>query len=74
MDNVYREAMAEVDYIISFLDAEKYRKIPPKLLDIIKREKSTTYMPTFDSNKSFDEQNFTPQVVALLAILNKYIK
>lgn len=74
MDERYREAMAEVDYIISFLEPEKYNKIPPKLLEVIKREKSNTYIPKFDSNKSYDEQNFTPEVVALLAILNKYIK
>ena len=74
MDETYREAMAEVDYIISFLESEKYNKIPTKLLEIIKREKSNTYIPIFDANKSYDEQNFTPEVVALLAILNKYIK
>jgi len=74
MNEIYREAMAEVDYIISFLEPEKYNKIPPKLLEIIKNEKSDTYIPTFDSEKSYDEQNFTPEVVALLAIFNKYIK
>ena len=74
MDERYREAMAEVDYIISFLEPQKYNKIPLKLIEIIKREKSNTYMPIFDSNKSYDDQNFTPEVIALLAILNKYIK
>ena len=74
MNTVYREALSEAEYVLSFLDKEKQNKIPIKLRNLINREKSKDYTPKFDLNKTVEEQEISKEAIALLAyIYQKYI-
>lgn len=58
----YMEALSEVDYIISNLEQEELEKIPNKLRDFIKNNKSKTYMIG-------DIDNLREETYAILAFI-----
>lgn len=74
MERVYREALSETEYVLSFLEKERQSKIPIKLRNLIKEEKSKDYIPKFDVNKPVNQQNISREAVALLVyIYKKYL-
>ncbi len=75
MTNAYRKALKEVEVIIGYLDEEKRKRIPRRLIDMIKKEKMKNYQYEFNPLKPYEEQNFSKETEAILAIIyEKYIK
>lgn len=71
MEKVYREALSEAEYVLSFLEEEKQNKIPIKLRKLIHKEKSKEYIPKFDLNKDVTSQEMSKESIALLAYIYK---
>lgn len=75
MEKVYKEALSETEYILSFLEEEKRNRIPIKLRKLIKEEKSKDYVPRFNVDKPVKEQEISKETVAFLAyIYKKYLE
>lgn len=62
-------AYAEVDTILSLMDEEYVNRVPKKLRDIFKGEKSSDYKLSIDTSKSLNEQNLQRETMILLAML-----
>lgn len=63
-------AYAEVDTILSLMNEKYVNRIPEKLRDIFKDEKSSDYKPNIDPKRSLNEQNLQRETLVILATLS----
>lgn len=70
MENTLSKAYAEVDTILSFMEIQFIEKVPKKLRETIKNEKSKEYHPKIDKSIPLDEQNLERKTYAILAMLD----
>ena len=60
---------AELSEILKMMEPEEVNKIPKKLLEVIEKEKSNTYIPNYDSKIEINSQNIKKETLAMLALL-----
>lgn len=60
---------AELSEILKMMEPEEVNKIPKKLLEVIEKEKSNTYIPNYDSKIELNSQNIKKETLAMLALL-----
>lgn len=59
---------AEIDAILNLMDEKYVNKIPKKLKNIFKEEKSFDYKPVIDTKKALNEQKLQKETLVILAI------
>lgn len=60
---------AELSEILKMMEPKEVNKIPKKLLEVIEKEKSNTYIPNYDSKIELNSQNIKKETLAMLALL-----
>ena len=60
---------AELSEILKMMEPEEANKIPKKLLEVIEKEKSNTYIPNYDSKIELNSQSIKKETLAMLALL-----
>ena len=60
---------AELSEILKMMEPEEVNKIPKKLLEVIEKEKSNTYIPNYDSKIELKSQSIKKETLAMLALL-----
>ena len=70
MENDDEIAYAEVDEILQLLEQEYVDRIPNKIKDFLKEERSKEYNPIIRTDIPLDEQNLNRNTFILLAVLN----
>lgn len=60
---------AELSEILKMMEPEEVNKIPKKLLEVIEKEKSNTYIPNYSSKIELNSQNIKKETLAMLALL-----
>lgn len=60
---------AELSEILKMMEPEEVNKIPKKLLEVIEKEKSNTYIPNYDSKIELNGQSIKKETLAMLALL-----
>lgn len=60
---------AELSEIIKMMEPKEVNKIPKKLLEVIEKEKSNTYIPNYSSKIELNSQNIKKETLAMLALL-----
>lgn len=65
----YSEAIVEVLEILNHSDDNIIEKIPKSLIEFWKREKSTTYKPNLDHNKSINEMELKNKTKSIITML-----
>ena len=60
---------AEIDAILNLMDEKYTNKIPQKLKNIFKEEKSLDYKPVIDTKKALNEQKLQKGTLVILAML-----
>ena len=68
---IYRNAFAEVEYIINNLPQEEIEKIPSKFRKFIEKEKNTKYNVEIDMDIELKEQNILKETRYILTIIYK---
>lgn len=63
-------AYTEVNEILRLMEEEYVQKVPQKIRDFFKEEKSDEYKPVIDVEKPLTEQNIKRETLVLLAVLN----
>jgi len=69
MDNI-KNAYAEVDMILGYMEQKYIDKVPEKLRKIFREEKNKDYKPNINPAIPLAEQNLQKQTLSLLAMLN----
>lgn len=70
MENNDEIAYAEVDEILKLLEQEYVDRIPDKIKNFFKEERSKEYNPIIRADIPLDEQNLNRNTFILLAVLN----
>lgn len=65
----YSEAIVEVLEILEYSDDNILEKIPKKLIKFWERNKSKTYKPNLDHNKSISEMNLKDKTKSILSMI-----
>ena len=65
----YSEAIVEVLEILEYSDDNILKKIPKKLIKFWERNKSKTYKPNLDHNKSIIEMNLKDKTKSILSMI-----
>lgn len=65
----YSEAIVEVLEILEYSDDNILEKIPKKLIKFWERNKSNTYKPNLDHNKSISEMNLKDKTKSILSMI-----
>lgn len=60
---------AELSEILKMMEPKEVNKIPKKLLEVIEKEKSNTYIPNYSSRIELNSQNIKKETLAMLALL-----
>ena len=60
---------AELSEILKMMEPEEVNKIPKKLIEVIEKEKSNTYIPNYDSKIELNSQSIKKETLAMLALL-----
>lgn len=60
---------AELSEILKMMEPEEVNKIPKRLLEVIEKEKSNTYIPNYDSKIELNSQSIKKETLAMLALL-----
>lgn len=70
MPNIeYSEAIVEVLEILEYSDDNILKKIPKKLIKFWERNKSKTYKPNLDHNKSISEMNLKDKTKSIIGMI-----
>lgn len=64
------EVYSEVDEFIELLEEKEKNRIPYKIRQIFKEEKSKEYIKGIDRNKTIKEQHLKDDTLTIIAILN----
>lgn len=70
MENDLFKAYAEVDEILALMESKYIEKIPKKMREMFKNERTLDYKPEIEIDIPLDEQNFQRKTFAILAMLN----
>lgn len=70
MENNDEIAYAEIDEILNNLEDEYVERIPTKIIEFFKEEKSKEYNPVIRADIPLEEQNLNRNTLVILAILN----
>lgn len=65
----YREAIVEVLEILQYSDDCIIEKIPKKLIEFWQKNKSTTYKPNLDHNKSINEMDLKNKTKSIITMI-----
>jgi hypothetical protein len=65
----YSEAIVELLEILEYSDDKILEKIPKKLIKFWKRNKSKTYKPNLDHDKSISEMNLKDKTKSILSMI-----
>ena len=65
----YSEAIVEVLEILEYSDDNILEKVPKKLIKFWERNKSKTYKPNLDHNKSIIEMNLKDKTKSILSMI-----
>lgn len=65
----YIKAYTEVSCLLEYLPQSYIDKLPPKLIELIKKQSDERYYINIDTNKSLLEQNFSPKTKDLIAVI-----
>ena len=57
------------EVVPTYREPEEVNKIPKKLLEVIEKEKSNTYIPNYDSKIELNSQSIKKETLAMLALL-----
>ena len=60
---------AELSEILKMMEPKEVNKIPKKLLEVIEKEKSNTYIPNYSSKIELNSKNIKKETLAMLALL-----
>ena len=60
---------ADLSEILKMMEPKEVNKIPKKLLEVIEKEKSNTYIPNYSSKIELNSQNIKKETLAMLALL-----
>ena len=60
---------AELSEILKMMEPKEVNKIPKKLLEVIEKEKSNTYIPNYSSKIELNSQNIKKETLAMIALL-----
>lgn len=60
---------AELSEILKMMEPKEVNKIPKKLLEVIEKEKSNTYIPNYSSKIELNSQNIKKETLVMLALL-----
>jgi len=71
MNTEYREMLTEIDVILENMSDSEVNKIPIKLREFIRNNKSTEYSFTIDNNIPFSEQKLKKDTIDFLALLSE---
>lgn len=66
----FAEACCEVDFILENLNPEDKKKLPAKVIEFFKENKSETYIVNLTTEKSLLEQELKDETKAFLQIIN----
>lgn len=70
----FEEACSEMNYILEHLDPKDIDKIPERVREFFKTNKSVLYKVKLDSTKKLEEQELKEETKAFIQILNeKYL-
>ncbi len=69
IDVMYQNALAEVEEILQNTEEELVDKIPNKIRQFIRENKSQEYITNIANDKPLNEQNILPETQALLALI-----
>jgi len=67
--NSTKEAYSEILAFLEIIDEEYVDKIPNKLIEIFKKEKSNSYFPKYSLEIPIEEQKFKKETRELIALL-----
>lgn len=67
--NNTNEAYSEILAFLEIIDEKYVNKIPEKLMELFKKEKSDTYFPKYSLEIPIEEQNFKKETRELIALL-----
>lgn len=70
MNTKVQETYSEVFGMLNMLGEGFINKLPEKLFNMIKEEKSSTYNPKYISDKSLSEQNVKRESLAMIALIH----
>lgn len=70
MDVKTKETYSEVYSILNILGESYIKRIPTKLYQIIKEEKSNEYNPKYDSIIALEQQNVKKESLSMIALLH----
>lgn len=70
MNTKVQETYSEVYGVLNMLGDSFINKLPEKLVNMIKEEKSSTYNPKYIPNKSLTEQNIKRETLAMITLLH----
>ena len=70
MNRSTMEAYAEVDKILSLMDAKYIAEIPEKLRKMFEEKKDHSYNKEIVADKPLEEQNLNKETLSILAVLN----
>ena len=65
----YRNALAEVDYILSLTSNDIIKKIPISLLDFIKKQKAPNCQLSINEELSLNEQPLKKETRAIISLI-----
>lgn len=65
----YSEAIVEVLEILQYSDSEIIEKIPKKLIEFWQRNKSTTYKPNIDHEKTINEMKLKKKTKSIITMI-----
>ncbi len=64
-----KKALSEIDDILYHLDRTLYSKIPSKMIQLIKENKESSYIPKIDYTKSINDQELLKETRVILSLL-----
>lgn len=70
MINTYKNAYADIYYILNALEEEYRKKVPEELVYFFEDNANPDYLPKFDFCKPLTEQNISQETEQLICLLN----
>ena len=70
MDIKTKEIYSEVYSILNMLGESYIEKLPSKLYNMIKEEKSAEYNPQYDGTIALEQQNITKEALSMIALFH----
>lgn len=70
MDIKTKETYSEVYSILNMLGEDYITKLPSKLYNLIKEEKSNEYNPQYDGTIALEQQNITKEALSMIALFH----